>query len=127
VGAFKRYYIRNTGMLHGRNMGEILNRDGSVYTGDMSDTRAESEDYTNKLPALVSDGWDIIILNEKETRVDLRDIKANLVFYQDTGHGKEAVASIRLTGTELDNIRGKLLAKIDELNIKPRSQPPTSS
>jgi hypothetical protein len=101
-------------------MGDILNQDGTVYTGGMdSNANTPPVAYANDLLAQTADGWAIEVLNEQPTRQDLSNIKVNLVFYQDGNKQAEAVASIRLRASDLDKLRNDLRDKIDDLNDKP--------
>lgn len=101
----RRYYVEPTGYSNGRMMGRLLNEDGSVYTGDMTDQPFTHKDIEDNLAALVVDGFDIKITKAAKDAEHQPNAKVELLFYQEQEGGtKKAVASLRLSNAQLKDL-----------------------
>lgn len=85
----RRYYVEETGILHGRSIGVIYNRDGSVYNGGMNKEPAETVIDTTDIKLLAYDDVDVSLDG------NLDDQTVDLIFTQKVKGSQSTAAAIR--------------------------------
>ncbi|HLZ15212.1 MAG TPA: hypothetical protein VKQ34_04450 [Candidatus Saccharimonadales bacterium] len=116
MAVLKRYYIRQTGYSNGIATGQVLNRDGSVYTGDMSkDDKPEYQRISHNAPILAVDKFDVRITGNSKQQ------KVHILVLQDRDVDRdnpEVVAALQCSPYELADLRDEIDRAIRDFKSK---------
>jgi hypothetical protein len=113
----ERYYIRQTGYSNGLCTGQVLNRDGTVYTGNMSkeDEQPEKLLISPDAPSFVIDGFEVKIKKAKHDTVG-KNSKVEILFTQSMGDKSKVVSAVHMRGYELEDLKALIERSIKDFN-----------
>jgi len=117
MGVLTWYYYAPAGRLNGRLVGEVLNRDGTVYNANMTEKQTLAISIPNNAPLIVADKLKVNVVGDADRqRIEVLVLQQKDIENEDS---LEVVASLRLDrASVLQDLREQIKAQFDELKEK---------